>query len=733
MRLVVFLALVTVACGQPVPKHRTVAPAAQCDTLKKHGQVTEARACYGKLLSSSDAFARAEAAWAMNDYKSANTAFQAAESQNSKDPDVKVRWGRMYLERAQPADAAKLFGEALEVQPDYAPALLGMALVAADHFDPKASEFAEKALKSDPNLVEAQEVLARIALEDNNSDKAVAEADKAIAMSPEALDALAIRATVDWMNDKPNSPYMEKIQKINPVYGKVYATAGHFFVINRRYDEGIALYRKALELDPTLWEAKSDLGVNLMRLGQEQEARKVLEEVFNDGLSTEPVRNTLKLMDRYKDYVTFTTPKTILRFHKKEADVLRPYFQAELDRAMAVYEKKYQVKIDKPVQVEVYTNHADFEIRTVGMPGLGALGVTFGTVVAMDSPSGRKPGEWHWATTLWHELSHVYVLTATQHRVPRWFTEGMAVHEETATASDWGDRLSPPVIQAIKEKKLLPVADLDRGFVHPTYPNQVFVSYYQGGKICDYIKEMYGYPKLIDMMHAFADRKTTPEVFEQVLKIKPEEFDKGFVAWVEKQTLPTVTKLPDWQKGRRLTMEMVSGKKYDEAIAEGNAIRDIYPDFVETDSVYELLANAYQSKGDLGAARKQLEAYASVGGRTPATLKKLAFLDTQAGDNKAAAIALEKLNFIYPLDPELHDSLGKLYFDLKNYPGAVREYEAVVNYKPIDPAGSHYNLARAYNAAGNKEKAKDEVLVSLEAAPGYKPAQKLLLELDGKD
>ena len=101
------------------------------------------------------------------------------------------------------------------------------------------------------------------------------------------------------------------------------------------------------------------------------------------------------------------------------------------------------------------------------MPGLGALGVTFGYVVAMDSPSGRKPGSFHWASTLWHELSHVYVLTATEHLVPRWFTEGMAVHEETAVSPEWGDRLGPEVIAAIREKKLLPVAELDRGFVRP--------------------------------------------------------------------------------------------------------------------------------------------------------------------------------------------------------------------------------------------------------------------------
>ena len=66
--------------------------------------------------------------------------------------------------------------------------------------------------------------------------------------------------------------------------------------------------------------------------------------------------------------------------------------------------------------------------------------------------------------------------------MPRWFTEGLAVHEETAVSPDWGDRLSPDVIAAIKDKKLLPVAELDRGFIHPTYPAQVIVSYFQAGR-----------------------------------------------------------------------------------------------------------------------------------------------------------------------------------------------------------------------------------------------------------
>ena len=57
----------------------------------------------------------------------------------------------------------------------------------------------------------------------------------------------------------------------------------------------------------------------------------------------------------------------------------------------------------------------------------------------MDSPSGRKPGEFHWASTLRHEMSHVFISRPRNHRVPRWFTEGLAVHEETEASPEWGD------------------------------------------------------------------------------------------------------------------------------------------------------------------------------------------------------------------------------------------------------------------------------------------------------
>lgn len=706
-------------------------PAAECHNLRRHGD-PGARACYQRLAQSRDLVLRGEGLWGLKDYYGANEAFKAAANANKNDVNVRVRWGRMFLEHYGPADAQALFQEALKISESDAEALLGMALVASQSFEGAAIEFAKKALEVDPTLAEAQALIARIHLEDNNPEKAREAAKQALQISKESLEALTVLAVADWLEDKPGTEWLDQVNQINPRYAKLYEEAGHFFVINRRYDEGINYYRKAIELEPDLWSAHTELGVNLMRFAKEEEARHHLELAYNNGWKAEIVVNTLRLMDSYKNFETHTTPATILRVHKKEAALVRPYFQAEFERALATYEKKYKYKLDGPVQVEVYPDHADFEVRTMGLPGLGALGVTFGKVVAMDSPSSRRPGDFHWASTLWHELSHVFVLSMTNSRTPRWFTEGVAVYEETATEPHWGDRLTPNEIEAIKEKKLLPIAELDRGFIHPSYPAQVVVSYYQGGQVITFIVEKWGYDAVLQMIHAFAQRKSTEQVIREVLKLTPEQFDQQFFPWLEARTRKTVEGFEDWRKRLLKIAEDAKNKDWDPVIREGTAIRDIYPDYVEPGSVYEFLAQAYLARQEKAKAIAELEKYASVGGRNPATLKQLAELQAEAGDKRGAAATLEKLNVIYLQDDKAHQMLGKLYMELGNPRAAVREYTAMLASGALDVAGGRLALAQAYRAAGDKEAALDQVYLALEAAPGYRDAQKLLLELSAQ-
>jgi cellulose synthase operon protein C len=701
----------------------------ECRALRKHGRLAEAQKCYESLTAARDPYLRAEGDWGLERYQEANNEFRAAVDQSPANAMLRVRWGRLMYERFNNTEADNLFGEALKRDPKNAQAYYGLALVSADGFDSKAIEYASTAIQLDPKLYEAHELLASLLLEDSEDAKAFAEADAALKISPEALDAMAIHAAIEVLADRSPDAWFEKIRQINPAYGEGYVLVAHHLVLNRRYEDGIVYYRKAIEADPRLWSAHSQLGINLMRVGQEDEPRKQLEMAYDNGFRNEETVNSLRLLDSYKNFITFKDGDTVLKLHKKEAQLLYPYFEAEMKRIIAAYNVKYKMTLPGPVQVEVYPDHEDFAVRTMGMPGLGALGVTFGEVIAMDSPSGRPPGEFHWASTLWHEMSHVYILTATNFRVPRWFTEGLAVHEETEVSPEWGDRITPEIVVAIRDKKLLPVAELDRGFIRPEYPAQVIVSYYQAGRICDYIKSRWSADKLLDMVHSFAQHETTPDVVRQDLGMAPEDFDKQFLDWLDKDVSQTVTNFDKWRTTLKDVAQQAKNKNYDEVLKEGEEARRLYPDYVYPANPYEFMAQADIAKGDKPAAVAILAAYEKIGGHNPPALKQLASLEEEMGKPADAAATLDRLNYVYPVDEDLHHKLGDLWLAQNNFAGAVREYNAVVNMNPLDKASAQFDLARAYFAAGEKDKAEDHVLASLEAAPSYRPAQKLLLQL----
>ncbi len=50
------------------------------------------------------------------------------------------------------------------------------------------------------------------------------------------------------------------------------------------------------------------------------------------------------------------------------------------------------------------------------------------------------------------------------------------------------------------------------------------------------------------MIHDFADLTPTPQVIEKEFKMKPEEFDKQFLAWLDAQTKTTVDGFEEWTK-----------------------------------------------------------------------------------------------------------------------------------------------------------------------------------------
>jgi cellulose synthase operon protein C len=701
-----------------------------CWKLREHGRSQEAQACFEALTRSSDPDSRAEGFWGLEEWNQANDQFRIATQPANSNVLYKVRWGLLLHERFNDPEAADLFREAIQKDPGNAEAYVGLARVLADGFDGAAIEDLMKAEELDPALAEPHELMARIVLENGESDAAAIEADKALALKSDSLDAMATHAAIEIIADRSPDAWFGKIAAINPEYGEGYALVAHQLELHYRYQDAITYYRKAVAVDPRLWSAHSALGIELMRQGEDEEPRRELELSYNNGYRDAATVNSLRLLDSYKNFDTIRDDTTILKLNKAESSLLLPYMQKELHAILMTYQKKYNMKLPGPVQVEVYPDHEDFAVRTTGMPGLGALGVTFGRVVAMDSPSARKPGDFNWGATLWHEMSHVFILTATNYRVPRWFTEGLAVHEEGERSPEWKNRVTPEVLVAIRDKKILPITKLDRGFVYPEYPAQVVVSYFQAGTICDFVKEKWGEAKLLDMVHSYAKLMTTPEVISQDLGLGPEEFDKQYLGWIDQKYGTEAANFSAWRDKLKALVAAAQQKQYDVVLAQGPGVLAMYPEYVDDANAYELMADAYRAKGDTKEEMATLTAYEHRGGQRPDVLKRLATLEDTAGEKAEAAATLERLNYIYPVhDEDLHRRLGDLLLAQKEFDGAIREYNALVASNPVDKAGAEYSLAQGYFAANRRDKAEESVLAALETAPGYRPAQKLLLEL----
>src|ERR1700682_5091206 len=184
--------------------------------LRKHGHRAEAQKCYESLTTARDPYLRAEGLWGTEMYQEANNQFRIAVAQSPANVMYRVRWGRLMHERFNNTDAANLFKEALQKDPKNAQAFYGLALVSADGFDSKALEYTGKALELDPKQVEAHELKANLLLEDSDEGKAFAEADEALKISPEALDAMAIHAAIEMLADRSPDAWFAKIRQVNP-------------------------------------------------------------------------------------------------------------------------------------------------------------------------------------------------------------------------------------------------------------------------------------------------------------------------------------------------------------------------------------------------------------------------------------------------------------------------------------------------------------------------------------
>ncbi|MBM4182981.1 MAG: tetratricopeptide repeat protein [Gemmatimonadetes bacterium] len=691
-----------------------------------------------------------------NLFQDALRAFDEAAAADPGWHEPKVRAGMLFLDKYDSPAAQEEFHAVLAENPRDVGALLGMAKAMEFDGQQDARPTIDQLLEVDPRNVEARILLAMRFVTNERYEEARAEAERALEVNPRSLPALtALAGSYMLAEDSTNFVQTrERALAINSSNAEMEATLAELAVQTRRYPEAVVRANEGIRLDPSSWESWGLRGMNRLRLG-DIGGRADVERAFEGDPYNPWFKNTLDLLDTFERYTSHETEHFNLFLHGTEDELLATYVAPIVEEAYDSLSRRYGIQLPGKTRAEFFISHADFSVRTLGEAGLGALGVSFGPLLVMDSPAARTQGEYNWASVFWHELSHSFHLALTNGRVPRWFSEGLSVHEQRRGRPWWGHTPNIPFLQALAGGRLKPVSELNDGFMRPDYPEQVIFSYYQASLVFGVIEERWGFQAIRAFLDGYARGETTEALFESVLDMPISDFDDLFddylrerfesplAALVELGRPPGPTAgvpdLEDWVEahpgdliGRlRLGALLLRDRRFDDAEVQLREALRMFPEYGEADSPYWYLAQIHRERGELDRAAAALARLNALSESNYQALVMEAEVLEELGRPAEAVTALDKAVQVWPYEIELHERLATLAASVGDHQKAARERSAVVALAPTDRAQAHYLLAVAQRDAGDAAGARRSVLRSLEIAPNYDSALELLLELRG--
>jgi len=505
----------------------------------------------------------------LTDYpKNAHRVFREALDKDPRLALAKRLWADLYASKYDYRKADPLYREV----GDDLMALVGRARVAieSDRAFAEASELMTAALGKSPECVPCHNVLALIELHNERPEEAAKRLEtQSLRVAPDDLEALGLLGAAYYLMDDERAfaDVERRALAVNPKASGFYATAADHAEREHRYVEAITLLEKALRLDPEDWNALGMLGTGYSRTGQDDKARETLDRAFEGDPFNVRIYNLLAhFYDKVdKRFVWIDVEPMRLRVDRSEAPVLEKVLPPLLIEAEKALSKKYGVKPELPLHIEVFKDTETFAVRSTGLPGLAAHGICFGHVITARSPSN---GDFNWAEVLWHELAHVYHIQMTRGRVPRWFTEGLAVLESLEARPAWEREQDRELAAARAAGKLRGVADFNLAFTQARSIGDILVAYYHAYYVTRFIRDEWGFAKMRRMLELWGKRRPTDAVFEQALGVGLEGFDGRFFAWLDRQLAYLGTAYPfDLRSYRALDAERTAA--LDEAAAQG--------------------------------------------------------------------------------------------------------------------------------------------------------------------
>ena len=206
------------------------------------------------------------------------------------------------------AEARRLFVQAIDLDPNYASAYLGLAwthlqgwqfLWSADREAlERARELGEKAIALNDSLVSAYCLLGQVYLWKKEHERAIAQAERAVALAPNDADGYETLAEVLGWSGRPEESIsrIQHAMRLNPRYPFFYWwPLGHGYYLTGRRQEALDTFARLLKANPNFTPAHAYRAVLLGELGRETEAREEWKETgaLSPGVSMPSLRDRI--------------------------------------------------------------------------------------------------------------------------------------------------------------------------------------------------------------------------------------------------------------------------------------------------------------------------------------------------------------------------------------------------------------------------------------------------------
>ena len=690
--------------------------------------------------------------------------FERARRNFRNRPDGFVAAGQLANQKADFQLAGEILLPAVKDFEDN-PDILFEASEALRTADKQASmELLQKVLNINPHYAPALCRIVEQQIDGEDYSQAETTLDRLLQMNPHSPEAHSLQAVIHHLAndvDSENASIAAATQFSGPS-AAVFHLMGRKLSQKYRFAEGAQYQRKALQATPDFAPARIQLAQDLLRLGQEPEGWMLAEEAYSqDGYNT-TLFNLLQLRDSMQQFTTIETPHFLIRMDADEAIVYGRQVEQLLETAWAEMTARYQFTPQGQVVVEIFDRADDFAVRTFGIPDVaGFLGVCFGNVITANSPATRRQSPTNWESVLWHEFCHVITLQMTGNKIPRWLSEGISVYEERLRDPRWGQRMNAEYKQRIlgDEDRVTPVAQLSNAFLTAKDGLDLNFVYYESSMVVEHIVREFGNEALLRILQdlnqglmindALSRHTNGLEQLElqfsaflknEAARYAPEavfdtELDDDLQARLEQLGAehPLVINLLE-QRSRNVPATMALANQYmaqqDFQNAEATLQRAIQliPEDSSVNGPRRLLADLYQRQNKTTEEAAVLADHLQRTADDLEALLRLQELSDQSGDAVKVVDLGRSIMAVDPFQTVAMVRMARSAEATQDIPSAILALTSLLQLQPDDAAAVHLRLARQM-LSSDPQQARRNVLLSLQEAPRYRDAHKVLLEL----